>query len=119
MAIIINTFDGDTVGRCVKQEVVAVIHNNGKFWIGRNDCLNPQYKCPRGDMPSGQGYDLCKTVCKQIGHAEEVACKEAGEEAEGGELVLFGHNYCCDKCVNIMKEHKLKGYYIGKEYKAL
>jgi len=119
------------LGRCAKQQTVAIIENNGKFWIGRNDCASPQQICPRVEQncKTGEGYNLCIEVCEQQGHAEVMACKEAGEEARGGTLYLFGHYYCCDNCLKVMKEHGIKDIKImsyeplkclqcGKEFRA-
>ena len=84
--------------RCAKQITISIIENKGSYWIGTNWCAKPQKKCPRGDMPSGEGYELCKSVCQQTGHAEENAIKEAGKGAKGGTLFLLGHTYVCDNC---------------------
>ena len=65
-------------------------------------------ECPRKDLPTGVGYDLCKKVCKQKHHAEVDACLKAGKEAQGGTLFLIGHTYCCDACKKVMDEHGIK-----------
>lgn len=93
--------------RCQKQETLAVIENNGRFWVGRNDCQVHTNKCPRDakGCKSGEGYDLCRIICMQEGHAEVMACKAAGENARGGTLYLYGHTYCCDACRKVMDEH--------------
>jgi len=101
-------------GKCCKGEVVAIIENNGCYWIGSNACENAQKKCPRGKMPTGQGYEMCENICKQFAHAEEMACYEAGKEAIGGTLYLIGHTYCCDNCKKIMKAHGIEKVVIGK-----
>lgn len=88
---------------CARQLTVAIIVNKGKFWVGSNSCDNPQKRCPRGNMPTGIGYELCKDICKQTGHAEENACRAAGKSAKGGTLYLIGHTYCCHKCMKIIK----------------
>ena len=89
---------------CVKQNVLVVIENNGKFWTGTNWCRKPQKICPRGNMPSEVGYALCKKVCKQNSHAEIEAIKKAGKEARGGTAYIFGHTYSCKKCIKAMKK---------------
>jgi len=92
------------MGKCAKQDVLAVIVNKGKIFIGTNNCIIPQLECPRVDMPSGVGYELCKTVCSQINHAEVNACIDAGEYTKGSTLYLFGHTYCCDSCLSYMED---------------
>jgi len=83
---------------CAKQQTLAIVEKNGKFWIGSNSCRRPQKTCPRGDMASGVGYELCKDICDQTDHAEVNAIKAAGRNAEGAILYLFGHTRICDEC---------------------
>ena len=49
-------------------------------------------------MKSGEGYELCKLICKQVGHAEVVALSLAGDTAKGATLYLTGHTYICEDC---------------------
>ena len=91
--------------KCAKQDTIAMIVNNGKTWVGSNWVHNPQKECPRKDMPSGVGYELCKSICQQDNHAEIDACIKAGEGARGGTLYLIGHSYCCDNCKKVMSEY--------------
>lgn len=90
--------------RCAKQITIAIIENKGEYWIGTNWCGSPQKKCPRGDMPSGEGYDLCKSICHQTGHAEENAIKEAGKKSKGSVLYLIGHTRICDNCQKLIDQ---------------
>jgi deoxycytidylate deaminase len=87
---------------------MALIINNGRAWSGTNNCDNEQRICPRIGYPTGTHYEMCKEICKQQGHAEEMACKQAGEEARGGTLYLAGHTYACDNCIKIMKQYGIK-----------
>jgi hypothetical protein len=106
-------------GPCAKQRVIALITApSGHYYIGANDCLKPQKHCPRGNMPTGIGYHLCKEVCEQIGHAEHVAASiyKALDGSPGATMYLIGHTYMCDAC----KEAALvagvdKFYIIDKE----
>lgn len=101
------------IGPCKKQEVIAIIENQGNYWVGPNFCLNAQEICPRKGMSSGVGYDLCKSVCQQLSHAEVDACSRAGGNARGGTLYLIGHTYCCDNCKDIMNQYGIKKVVIG------
>jgi deoxycytidylate deaminase len=101
-------------GKCAKLETIAIIENNGQYWIGTNWCGNAQSECPRKDLPTGVGYEMCKDICKQISHAEVDACVNAGVEAKGGTLYLLGHTYCCDNCKNIMEEYGIVDVIIGR-----
>jgi len=92
-------------GKCAKQTTIALIVNGNDFFVGSNWCENPQEKCPRGGMATGEGYELCKEICGQKHHAEVDACLKAGIKAMGGKLYLFGHYYCCEDCISVMESH--------------
>ncbi len=93
---------------CAKLTTIAIIMKGSKFWVGSNKCNSPQNICPREDLPTGVGYEMCKDICEQDCHAEVDACLKAGDEAKGGKLYLIGHTYCCDDCKEIMKYHGIK-----------
>lgn len=99
--------------KCAKQTTIAIIVNNGEFWVGSNWCGNPQKECPR--METGEGYELCKNICKQKHHAEIEACLRARERARGGTLYLIGHTYCCEDCKRVMKEYGIKNIVVVEE----
>lgn len=85
-----------TRGPCAKRQVICVIVAiNGKRYVGENDCANPQVQCPR--LP-GEGYEKCRTICQQAGHAEAEAVKAAGPNARGGHATLTGHYWMCEPC---------------------
>lgn len=103
-------------GICKKQLTVAVIVKDNRFWVGSNWVENEQEICPRANMKSGEGYHLCKEICKQHAHAEVDVCINAGENAKGAVLHLIGHTYCCENCLKTMKQYGIKSYIIdGKE----
>lgn len=84
-----------TRGPCAKRQVVCVIQNGFLEFRGENDCANPQAVCPR--LP-GEGYEKCKSICQQAGHAEIEALKLAGARAKGATAYLFGHHWVCEPC---------------------
>jgi Cytidine and deoxycytidylate deaminase zinc-binding region. len=87
------------IGPCTKQVVTAtIVTPDGRRFVGTNYVRNHQLVCPREGMPSGHGYELCRDVCHQVGHAEVVAIAEAGEQAAGATLYLEGHTYACAPC---------------------
>lgn len=96
--------------QCKKQTTVAIIMKDNQFVsIGFNDILNTDVEeCPRKDLPTGIGYNLCVDICNQTSHAEINACKNAGDNAKGGTLYLIGHTYCCDNCKKVMDEYGIK-----------
>lgn len=86
-------------GPCVKQVVKAtVVAPNGTHFVATNYCDTPQTTCPRAGMPTGVGYELCKSVCNQQGHAEVNALKLAGKHAKGATVYVEGHSYACENC---------------------
>lgn len=86
-------------GPCAKKHVVCTIVSwDGRTRvIGDNSCANPQPVCPR---EPGEGYEKCKSICKQLGHAEDVALQAAIPlgVAKGGHAYVEGHTYACRDC---------------------
>ena len=109
---------GEMKGPCAKQTTIAIIVNGNRFWVGFNWCENPQTECPRKGMKTGEGYELCKEICKQKSHAEIDACYKAGKEAKGGTLYLIGHYYACDDCIKTMKTFGIKQYVVVSDANA-
>jgi len=94
--------------QCKKQTTYAVIYKDKQIvGIGSNEISADIEICPRDEAGcvSGEGYEMCTDVCKQAGHAEVMACKDAGGLADGGTLYLMGHAYCCNDCLLVMVKH--------------
>lgn len=88
---------------CAKQKVICRIEaTDGTVATGENFCRNPQEICPRIGMQSGEGYHLCREVCQQAGHAEEVAVMNLRGK-RGVRATLEGHTYACDSCKQTLK----------------
>lgn len=86
-------------GPCAKQIVaVLIVGASGNRYLSTNYTLNPQQSCPRADLPTGVGYELCKSVCNQPAHAEVNALRIAGPDAKGGRMLIAGHTYACNNC---------------------
>lgn len=86
-------------GPCSKQTVTAtIVTPAGVRFTGTNYVRNFQPVCPRAGLPTGVGYELCRDICRQVGHAEIVALAEAGSSADGATLYLQGHTYACEPC---------------------
>lgn len=84
------------MGPCAKTVVTCtLVTRNGEQITGQNLCRNPQHTCPR---EPGEGYEKCKTICDQVGHAEVVALSLAGPKAAGARAYLLGHTYVCQQC---------------------
>lgn len=88
------------LGPCAKQRVICTIieHTSGQKWIGENLCRNPQTSCPRQGMKTGEGYELCKDVCLQIGHAEIMAASSVNRALRDATAYVEGHYYACEPC---------------------
>ena len=83
---------------CAKVVVTATLLTlDNEVFIGRNDVPNPQKECPRVD---GEGYEKCKSICKQERHAEIDAiekCRAAGCNPRYGSISVDYH-YVCPWC---------------------
>jgi deoxycytidylate deaminase len=107
--------------KCLKQVVTATIYDkDGKVVVvGRNDIENEEVtECPRAGMPTGVGYHLCQEVCRQKGHAEVQAIDKAvemGVDLTTCSLVLEGHTYICQDCVDYMTRHGLMKWTVNAE----
>jgi deoxycytidylate deaminase len=105
----------ENIGKCAKQEVIAILETHGMYFVGTNVCGNVQKECPRKDMPTGWGYEKCHDICQQPFHAEVVALIQAGRQlAKDGTLYLIGHTYCCDDCKKQLEEYGVTNIIIGK-----
>jgi deoxycytidylate deaminase len=105
-------------GPCAKQRVIAtIVAPDGRRFVGENDCANPQEICPRGNMPTGVGYHLCKEICQQGSHAEIAALAAAGEAARGGQLYLQGHTYACKPCIDACLRAGIVEIHIGAKHR--
>lgn len=92
-------------GPCAKRRVQCVLMLPGLAPImGENDCANPQKACPRKD---GEDYTKCKTICRQSGHAETEALREAsrlGVEVAGWRAYIRGHYWMCEPCGRALRD---------------
>jgi deoxycytidylate deaminase len=91
------------MGPCAKRTVTCRIENehpSGEVeWVeASNACENPQPTCPR---EPGEGYEKCKTICRQGGHAETEAvalAAKSGIDIRGGTAIVRGHYWICEPC---------------------
>ncbi|MEK7503278.1 MAG: hypothetical protein AAB556_02420 [Patescibacteria group bacterium] len=94
---------------CLKLNTGAVIVKNGEIvGMGWNMCSPGEgvfchgdkvAECARMNLPSGQGYELCKPI-----HAEVMAVLSAGmENCKGATLFLSGHYYACWNCESTVR----------------
>lgn len=109
----ISILDERFQNKCAKRTVIAVImKDNELISFGLNWVRVPQKDCPRIGLKTGEGYELCKYICKQYAHAEVDACLLAGTNAKGSDLYLIGHYKSCKNCIDTMKSYGIKTLYI-------
>jgi len=81
---------------CAKKRVQCVlVSKEGLVFVGENWCNNPQEKCPR---EAGEGYEKCRSICKQNAHAEVEAIRLAGNYVKGATAYLINHHHYCRDC---------------------
>lgn len=103
-------------GPCAKRRVVCYLYAQGEEQYdirGENDCANPQPTCPR--LP-GEGYEKCKDICQQAGHAEMVALRKAktlGADLQGWSAMILGHYWICEPCGWALLEAGIKRVYLS------
>lgn len=97
---------------CAKTTVkCTLVLASGERVVGTNWCRNPQKYCPR---KPGEGYEKCKTICDQAGHAEIVALARAGKRAAGSKAYIEGHTYACHPCTSALRAYGVDAIIIGK-----
>jgi len=82
-------------GKCAKTEVVAIVTDGKTKSVGFNWCSSPVQKCPRLE---GEGYEKCKSVCKQNAHAEIEALNNFKGDRSKATLYIHGHHRICEEC---------------------
>jgi DNA (cytosine-5)-methyltransferase 1 len=102
------------VTQCRKRVVRAtVLTKNGKYFVATNHIRVDPGICPRSTVPTGEGYDLCSSVCGQEHHAEVRALRLAGKSAKGATLYVEGHTYACEACLDAARRAGIAELVIG------
>lgn len=105
---------------CIKQPTAAVVVKDGKI-IGRGTNAGKRTKvCPRivHNCPTGTGYEYCKNICNQQGHAEVMAIGDALKRTEnlrGASLYLDGHWWICKPCWDLIIKVGISRCYLRKD----
>ena len=98
---------------CCGRHVVAVLISlSGDVFVGSNGVDNPQTKCPRKiyGKKRGEGWELCRDVCRQVYHAETEVLAKAGSAARGARVYILGHDCACDACHRAMEKAGVAWY---------
>jgi deoxycytidylate deaminase len=95
------------LGPCAKRHVTAVLIVGDMHFTGANDCKQAARVCPR---KPGEGYDACKSICDQTGHAEDMAIRSAllkvkTASLRGTKMYLFGHKEPCPECSKLLAQY--------------
>jgi len=100
------------------QPGAAVVVRDGKVEgigsIGNNPAHIEGCVRVKLDMPTGQGYDLCKG-CSPEFHSEPSAVRDAiskEKETKDADLYLWGHWWCCKDCWDAMNSAGIKDVYL-------
>ena len=99
--------------RCLDRTIVAVIEYPGKIHIGTNGIINVPTECPRSGCTINQGYEVCRTVCKQPYHAEEAAIIDwlidcSNFDEHDATISVYGAKAMCERCKAMCKHYKLQ-----------
>lgn len=100
---------------CAKRTVLAVIEDaEGRVlsW-GSNVCLSPQAVCPR---EPGEGYEKCRSVCRQVGHAEEVALAQLtpAQNLAAAHCRVLGISHVCPSCQHALWVAGIDSFTVGQ-----
>jgi len=80
---------------CAKKHTAAGMYVDGMFIYSVNSCSFEGAVCPRLNLPSGQGYELC-----QAKHAEATLASAGKTD---GIVWLVGHYWACEPCAAALK----------------
>ena len=88
---------------CFKQQTGAIITLNNQTISTGSNIGELKTWCEREKLgcKTGEGYEHCKTICKQFHHAERTAIHNAlsaGIDLQGASLYLSGHWWMCIPC---------------------
>lgn len=102
---------------CAKRQVTCTIVTADKSAgaAGTNYCHNPQATCPREPH---EGYDKCKSVCDQAGHAEEVALNNAKHfelDLRGAIATVTGIGWVCWPCLDQLRAAGIARVYVQED----
>ncbi len=90
---------------CDKKQVAAGCYVDGFFTTRTNSCGHGGLVCPRIEMKSGEGYELCDAYHAEQKLANEVISKIDKTYFDIPEIVwVYGHYYACEPCARALKE---------------
>lgn len=102
-----------SISGCVKAPVGACLYHEefGVLGVGNNDTTHAGTICPRDveGCESGEGYWMCRDLCRQTHHAEVGAVEHAllcnpARVLKGSTMFIWGHSYSCANCLSTMEK---------------
>lgn len=99
-------------------QIIGIGANQSGFKSPKLIALHKKGWCVRKlfKVRSGKGYWMCPGCSKSFHHAESRAARDAvakkGKEAQGADLYLYGHWWCCKPCWDEMIKAGIKNVYL-------
>ena len=108
------------ISGCVQPTAAVIVKNRKIISRGTNKIKIKVDICPRKRLgySSGTGYEICKSVCGQEGHAEAMAIRDTPKKAEnlkGASLYLDGHWWICKDCWDKIIKAGISRVYLRKD----
>jgi deoxycytidylate deaminase len=91
--------------RCDKKHTASGTYSKGFFYHATNFCEHEGETCPRLNMSSGVGYELCKAHHAEANLAEDFI--KLGIRSDGIAW-LVGHYWICEPCATALKSIGVK-----------
>ena len=95
---------------CAKKQIAAGTYVDGVFVTATNRCEFSGEVCPRLNMPSGQGYELCHALHAEHNLAQAITKSD-------GIAWVFGHYWACEPCASELKQRGVKEIRV-REYES-
>ena len=104
---------------CAKKQVVAGTWARcgpkpPEFIYATNYCVHEGEECPRLDMPSGEGYELCDAKHAEADLAKKII--DQGLTICSETVWVFGHYWACEACATDLKELGIKELRVREFY---
>jgi deoxycytidylate deaminase len=102
----------------------VIVTGNNDIGVSWKELKQKGYDdCPRRNLPTGVGYELCRDICKQKYHSEVSAIENGinlgilplNDEDYVAEMYMYGHWYCCSNCLNRAEKAGIRKYYVLTE----
>ena len=85
---------------CDKKKIAAGTYSLSQFIWATNYCDYDGPACPRLSLPTGVGYDLCKSHHAEANLADKLLSAALRSE---GVAWVFGHYYACEPCASALQ----------------